>query len=278
MRLNNRSKPLAVVALTCILALIAGCSPTPSTPSAPAQMPELSYAMVDMQKVLEVHPSRVKLRQMEQTLAAAETKAADKTALLDAARAEFEAAMKIRQNQDKAALADKQKQLGDQLNEERRLFIEKLEAEYRPLLFNIDLKLKTVQHLPTDAQALQQEKTRLEAERQQKLKSKEDELGARFQKEMDALAQELAGQTDAYAKKWMDDRMQQLQSPVVSPEGEKQRQEIVELSSRMIQEVRTAVNKVAGQEKVDIVWLKQAVRKPVKDITDNVAREITNGK
>ena len=204
MRLSNRPKKIAVVALTCILAWSAGCSSTPSTPSSPAKTPEPSYAMVDMQKLLELHPSRAKLRQMEQAFAVAEAKTADKTALLDAARAEFEAAMKIRQNQDKAELADKQKQLGDQLNEERRLFIEKLEAEYRPLLFNIDLKLKTVQHLPTDAQALQQEKARLEAERQQKLKNKEDELGARFQKEMDALAQELAGKTDDYAKKWMN--------------------------------------------------------------------------
>ena len=128
------------------------------------------------------------------------------------------------------------------------------------------------------AQALQQEKTRIEAERTQKLKSKEDELGARFQKEMDAAAQELAGLSDSYAKKWMDDRMKEMQKPVVLPEQEKQRREIVDLSSQMIQEVRTAVNKVAGQEKIDIVWLKQAVRKPVKDITDTVAREITNGK
>ena len=278
MRLSTRPKKLAVVALTCMLAWSAGCSSTPSTPSSPAKLPEPSYAMVDMQQLLDLHPSRAKLRQMEQAFAAAEAKAADKTTLLDAARAEFEAAMKIRQNQDKALLADKQKQLSDQLNEERRLFIENLETEYRPLLFNIDLKLKTVQHLPTDAQALQQEKARLEAERQQKLKNKEDELGARFQKEMDALAQDLAGQTDDYAKKWMDDRMQQLQSPVVSPEREKQRQEIVELSNRMIQEVRAAVDKIAAQEKIEIVWLKQAVRKPVKDITDSVAREITNGK
>ena len=278
MRLSNRPKKLAVVALTCILAWSAGCSSTPSTPSSPAKLPEPSYAMVDMQQLLDLHPSRAKLRQMEQAFAAAEAKAADKTTLLDAARAEFEAAMKIRQNQDKALLADKQKRLSDQLNEERRLFIENLETEYRPLLFNIDLKLKTVQHLPTDAQALQQEKARLEAERQQKLKNKEDELGARFQKEMDALAQDLAGQTDDYAKKWMDDRMQQLQSPVVSPEREKQRQEIVELSSRMIKEVRAAVDKIAAQEKIEIVWLKQAVRKPVKDITDSVVREITIGK
>ena len=278
MRLSNRPKNFAVVALICILAWSAGCASTPSIPVAPVKAPEPTYAMVDMQKLLEAHPLRAKLRQMEQALAAAEAAVVDKAALIETVKLEFETAMKFRQNQDKAALATKQTQLGDQLNEERRLFMETLEAEYRPLQFNIDLKLKTVRQSPTDAQALQQEKMRLEAQREQKLKTKEDELTARFQKEMAAAAQKLAGQSDLYAKKWMDDRMQELQTPVVSPEQEKQRQEIVDLSSRMIQEVRTAVNKVAGQEKIDIVWLKQAVRNPVKDITDAVAREITNGK
>ena len=278
MRLVNKANTFAVLVLSGIILLSTGCASTPSKPASPAKLPEPTYAMVDMQKVLELHPSRTILRHMEQALAAMEESVADRIDATKIAQQEFEAAMKIRQNQDKAALAAKQTQLGDQLNEERRLFIDKLEAEYRPLLFNIDLKLKTLQQLPSDAQALQQEKARLEAERQQKLKSKEDELGARFQKEMEALTQDLAGQTDAYAKKWMNDRMQQLQSPVVSPDREKQRQEIVELSSRMIQEVRAAVDKIAAQEKIDIVWLKQAVRKPVKDITDSVAREITNGK
>ena len=278
MRLSTSPKPIVVAALTCILVWIAGCASTPPTNPSPTKASAPTYAMVDMQKLLEVHPLRAKLRQMEQDYTATEAAAADKTALLDAARLEFESAMKIRQNQDKAALATKQTQLGDRLNEERRLFIEKLEAEYRPLLFNLELKLKTVQHSPADAQVLQQEKTRLEAERSQKLQTKEDELAARFQKEMAAAAQELAEQSDAYAKKWMDDRMQALHKPVVSPEREKQRQEIADLSSRMIQELRTAVTKVAEQEKIDIVWLKQAVRKPVKDITDAVTREITNGK
>ena len=186
--------------------------------------------------------------------------------------------MKIRQNQDQAVLEKKQTELTDQLNSERRQFIEKLEAEYRPLLFNIELKLKSLQNSPTESQALQQEKSRLENESQQKLKTREDELAARFQREMKEFAQELSAKSDAYAKKWMDDRMQQLQSPAVSPEQEKLRQEIVELSSRMIQEVRAVVDKIAAQEKIEIVWLKQAVRKPMKDITDSVAREITNGK
>ena len=70
--------------------------------------------------------------------------------------------------------------------------------------------------------------------------------------------------------------MAQIQKPVVSPELTKQRQAIVELSNRMIADVRAMVTKVAVQEKIEIVWLKPAVRKPVKDITDLVVKELAN--
>jgi len=275
MRFNSKPKTIATaLGLAFILIWIGGCS---STSPAPPPKPVLPvYAMVDMQKLLDQHPSRAKLREMEQALAAAEAAGADKSALMDAARQEFESAMKIRQNEDKAAMEKKQNQLSDQLNEERRLYIEALAAEYNPLLFNLDLKLKTVQHSPTDAQALQQEKARLEAARQLKLKAKEDELAGRFSQEMDRYAADIANRSETYAKRWMDERMAQIQKPVVSPELAKQRQAIVELSNQMIADARAMVTKVAVQEKIEIVWLRPAVRQPIRDITEAVARELTS--
>ena len=278
MRLANRSKTIVFIGLLCLALLSFGCSKFSSTPTSPTKAPEPVYAMVDMQKVLDAHPERTRLRKMEQELSTSEATANDKSTLLDAAKTEFEAAMKIRQNQDQAVIEKKQTELTDQLNSERRQFIEKLEAEYRPLLFNIELKLKSLQNSPTESQALQQEKSRLENERQQKLKNKEDELVARFQTEMKDFAQALNAKSESYAKKWMDDRMQELQKPIVSPEREKQRQEIVALSGRMMQDVRNAVAVVAEREKIELVWLKPAVRKSVKDITELVTQEITKAK
>lgn len=278
MRLANRSRTIVVLGILGLVLWSAGCAVNPSTPAAPPKTPEPVYAMADMQKLLEAHPERARLRKMEQALAALDATAQDKRPLLEAAKSEFESAMKIRQNQDQAMIEKKQAELTEQLNVERRQFIEKLEAEYRPLLFNIDLKLKSLQNSPTESQSLQQEKSRLEYERQQKLKTKEDELAARFQSEMKEYAQELNGKSEAYAKKWMDDRMQELQKPIVSPEREKQRQEIVALSGRMMQDVRNAVATVAEREKIELVWLKPAVRKSVKDITDLVKQEITKAK
>ena len=234
--------------------------------------------MVDVQKALETHPQRAALRQMEQQLAADEAKAANDTQAMETARKEFEAAMKVRENEDKAALEAHQAKLGDELSEQRRQYADALEAEYRPLLFNIDLKLNTVQGTPAEKELLQKDRDRLETERRQKLKAREDELAARFQKEMDAFAAELSRKAEEYANQWMAERMQRLQQQAVSPEREKQRQAIVDLSERMIQDVRSAVAKIALQEKIEVVWLSKAVHKPLRDITDLVTRELANVK
>ena len=279
MRLANRSKIIVVLGCICLALWSAGCAVNSTAPTTPAKTPEPVYAMVDMQKLLEAHPERARLRKMEQALATMEAaKSQDKSQLLEAAKTEFESAMKIRQNQDQAMIEKKQTELTEQLNVERQQFIEKLEAEYRPLLFNIDLKLKSLQNSPTELQHLQQEKSRLENERQQKLKAREDELAARFQSQMKEFAQALNADSETYAKKWMDDRMRELQKPVASPEREKQRQEVIALSGRMMQDVRKAVAMVAEREKIELVWYKPAVRKSVKDITELVTQEITKAK
>ena len=278
MRFRQQRNILAALALACILTAVAGCASKQPATSPPAKSPEAVQAMVDVQKVMDAHPLRGKLRQMEQELAAAEAKAAADTSDQDIARQEFETAMNVRQSEDKAALEKKQTQLGDELNEQRRSYIDELEKEYRPLLFNIDLKLKTVQITPAEKETLQKELDRLLAERQQKLKMKEDELAARFQKEMDAFAAELSEKTDAYAKQWTEARMKRLQQNAVSPERERRRQAIVELSNQLIDDVRSTVAKVALREKIEVVWLRQAVHTPLKDITDTVAKELANVK
>ena len=278
MRFRQQRKLLTALALGCILTAFTGCASQKPAPPPPAKPAAPAHAMVDVQKVLEAHPLRSKLRQMEQELTATEAKAAADTSAMDTARREYETAMKVREDSDKTDLAKKQTELGDELTEQRRSYIDTLEKEYRPLLFNIDLKLNTVQVSAMEKEALQKERDRLLAERQQKLKAKEDELAARFQKEMDAFAAELAGKSEAYAKQWMEQRMQRLQQETASPEREKQRQAIVELSNRMIDDVRAAVAKIALQEKLELVWLRPAVHMPIKDITDLVTREIANAK
>ena len=96
---------------------------------------------------------------------------------------------------------------------------------------------------------------------------------------MDAFATDISKKSEAYANQWMADRMKKIEQVAApSPEMEKQRREMLELSGKMVQDIRTAVTKVAVQEKIDMVWLRAAVRQPLKDITDQVARELANTK
>ena len=270
---DKRRKIVAAFAWCCLLVSVAGCSSAPPAPS--EKVVALRHGVVNMQRLLEAHPEREKLRQIERSLAAADAGGGESQAAMDTARREYDTAMEVRQNQDKVALEKKEAQLREEMSEQRRLFIEALAAEYRSILLNLDLKLKAVQLSPTESQSLQKERERVEAERQQKQVAKEDALVARFQQEMSKFADELSAQAKDYANKWMDDRLQRLKTDSVKPEQEKRRQEFAELSGKMMQDVRQAVSKVAQQEKLDIVWTRLVARQQAIDITDAVARELT---
>ena len=107
MRFRLHRKTLTALSLGCLLAWSAGCASAPPVAVPPAKPPVTVHAMVDTQKLMEAHPSRSKLRQMEQALAEADAKAADNTTAMETGRQEFEAAMKVRENEDKAAIEEK---------------------------------------------------------------------------------------------------------------------------------------------------------------------------
>jgi len=268
---NDKRRKVIAFFACCLLVFVAGCASAPTPPA--EKVAGLRHGVANMQRLLEAHPEWEKLRQLERSLAAAD--AGPSQTSLDTARREFDTAMEARQHQDKVAVEKKEEQFRGELGEQRRLFIETLEAEYQPILFNLDLKLKTVQLSPTESQSLQKERARVEAERQQKLAAKDAALTAQFQQEMSKFADALSVQTKDYANKWMDDRMQQLKTDSVNPEKEKRQQEFVELSGKIKQDVRSAVSKVAQQEKLDIVWTRLVARQQAIDITDAVAGELT---
>ena len=70
MRFTNKTDLFCILALAGFLMFGAGCAATAPGPATPPKPAAPVYAMVDMQKLLERHPERAKLRQMEQALAA----------------------------------------------------------------------------------------------------------------------------------------------------------------------------------------------------------------
>ena len=260
-----------------VAAGVAGCAQTNQTAgNAPGQSVAMRHGMVKLQALVEAHPDWVKLRQLEEAVRASELAAGPSETAMDIARQEYEAAMKIRQNADMQALEQKEAELQDTLNKERQAYIEQLEAEYRSQLFDLDLKLQTVQYSPAEKQKLQTERARLEAERQQKLQAKDKELQEKFTRETDAYASSLKSSTAAYADEWMRERGARMRAETVaSPDLEKQKQELNAASGKMMQDIKRSVAIVAEKEKLDMVWIYPAVRQQATDITDLVKRELT---
>ena len=54
MRLANCSKTVVGLGIICLVLWSAGCAVNPTTPTTPTKAPEPVYAMVDMQKLLEL--------------------------------------------------------------------------------------------------------------------------------------------------------------------------------------------------------------------------------
>ena len=256
---------------------LAGCAQTPPAADKAADKPAvMRHGMVKVQTLLEAHPQWTKLRQLEQEVAAADSPASPSSEAMTAAKQEFEAAMKARQNDDLQAIQQKELQMQDSLNAERRAYMDELETEYRTLLVNIDLKLKTVQYAPTEKQQLQAERSRLESEMQQKLQAKDKALEEKFKQETNAYADKLKSDSEVYADSWIKDQMTRMkQETAASPDLDKQRQELNELSARVMQDMKQAVSVVAEREKLDMVWVYPAVKYQGIDITDAVKRELT---
>ena len=266
---------LLIIAM--VLSGIAGCAPAPQ----PAQEKPaaVKHGMVKMQQLLEAHPQQEKLRQLEQSVAAAEEQSRRPSAeAMNEAKLEFDAAMEVRRNQDLQTIDKKEAQLKEKLNDERRVFLERLEAEYRPQLVNLDLKLATLQYAPAEKQKVQQERDRVEAERQGKIAAKDAELAAVFKKESSNFVDELSRSSKAYADQWMNERMSRMQKEAAAsaalPAAETQRKEMLELSGRVMRDIKQAVTVVAEREKIDMVWVYPVVRQQATDITDAVVREL----
>lgn len=266
---------LLIIAI--VLSGIAGCATAPQP--APEKPAVLKHGMVKMQQLLEAHPQQEKLRQLEQSVAVAtEQSQRPSTEVMNEAKREFDAAMEVRRNQDLQAIDKKEAQLKEKLNDERRVFLESLEAEYRPQLVNLDLKLATLQYAPAEKQKVQQERDRVEAEQQSKIAAKDAALAAIFKKESAEFVDELSQNTKAYADQWMNERMSRMKTETAaaaaSPAVEAQRKEMMELSGRVMRDIKQAVTVVAEREKLDIVWVYPVVRQQATDITDAVIREL----
>lgn len=201
---------------------IAGCG-TKQQAQDTTEPPAPQVAVVDMNKAIKAHPKYnqlMALGQQADTIAAqleaqqlAGTRQTAVAAIPNpnmtdnqlaelnkASSQEFSAKMAAKQDELTPRIAAKAETVRATLSNEMNAYTEQLDKEYKPQIFNLQLKLKTVQLTKEETTGLQAELEKLQNQRSDALKVKHDQLAGRMDElvapEKAAVEQQLA----AYAK------------------------------------------------------------------------------
>lgn len=273
--------------------------------------------VIDLNKAVEVHPKYQQLltlkkelntivaqAEVEQQQAAAKAKPQaggllppDGAALNTALEQEFKEKMAAKQAELQQTLAAKAGDLHSKLETELKEYSSEVDQEYQPQIFNLQLKLKTVQLSQEELTALQAEVQKLQQIRSEKLAIKEKELSERMNAslapEQAAAEQQLA----AYAKELQAELAQKaaaasaeiaarnqasLDSLAPDPgavtgqlaqQAGMKRQEIQVLEEFILQDVRDKAAKIAAERQLDSVIANVQVNVSAMDITEAVIAE-----
>jgi len=273
--------------------------------------------VIDLNKAVEVHPKYQQLltlkkelntivaqAEVEQQQAAAKAKPQaggllppDGAALNTALEQEFKEKMAAKQAELQQTLAAKAGDLHSKLETELKEYSSEVDQEYQPQIFNLQLKLKTVQLSQEELTALQAEVQKLQQMRSEKLAIKEKELSERMNAslapEQAAAEQQLA----AYAKELQAELAQKaaaasaeiaarnqasLDSLAPDPgavtgqlaqQAGMKRQEIQVLEEFILQDVRDKAAKIAAERQLDSVIANVQVNVSAMDITEAVIAE-----
>jgi hypothetical protein len=287
--------------------LVSGCSRQPvadTTPTPPA--PALGY--IDMQKALQAHPKYQELEglqkqlttlifQIEQQGASAEMNSAvaDGAGLQEMAGQEFQARMAAKEAAVNARLEATANQRGQTAATEMKAYEEEINRTFQPQIFNIQLKIRTLQLSKEELAGLQQQLDKLGKERSDRLSAQEQQQRSRMEtalapdkaaagRELETFAgklhEELAAKQAAQTA-GMEQRAAELgagtglagDSTDLRQQAERKQQEITALQVVILQDVQDKAAKVAAEQNMDTVLTHILVNVSATDITAKVVAE-----
>lgn len=307
---------MKVLIMMLVLVLFtAGCG-TKQTQEPKVQTPQVG--IIDMTKAIKGHP---KYKQLMDLTAQADTMAsqleAQQIALVqktqsvqsspEVSQTEMDELNKVFSQEFNAKMSAKQEELTPRINakadEVRRTlsaemdaYNDQIEKEYDPLLFNLQLKIKTVQSSKEETAVLQTELEKLQAQRSEALAKKQQELVLRMDElvtpEKNAVEEELA----VYAKQLNEDlgkqaaakqaeimgrsnEQQQMMAQSDQVSGQLQQQlvmkqkEIEALQGFIITNIKEKTATVGTEGNYDAILTNVAVNVSAVDITTKVITE-----
>ncbi|MBP2639139.1 MAG: outer rane chaperone Skp (OmpH) [Firmicutes bacterium] len=293
------------------LVLAPGCFKQPAQETKPSVVN--SFGIIDLQKATEAHPKypevaglqkqlntlvfQINQRQSSMlrdtaTLASVESSAA--AGLQKTLEHEFQSRMAAKQEEINTRLEKSSLQFRRALIDEMKAFEEEVDRQIEPQLINIQLKMRTLQLTQEEKTALQQNFEKLQKERTDRLRLREQQLHAKLEtwlapqrraadQELSAFAQQLqlelaqkeAAQKDQFAARALppftaaDGSLPELQM-----RADRKQQEIAGLKEEILRDVRDKTAKVAISMQLDVVLANILVNSSAIDITGNVIAEL----
>lgn len=315
MLFKRTSIPLVVI-MVSVAIFAAGCfnKSAKDTNAVPANI-----GIIDMAKAVQAHPryneflsqkqelntlvaqGQAQARQQAAVAATPQLSASsiqDSAALNAALEQEFKEKMTAKQSELHQKLSVKAEALRQQLTDQMNAYTAELDKEYQPQIFNLQLKLKTVQLKKEEMEALQTEIEKLQQTRHEMLTLKEKQLAeqmdAAMAPEQAAVEQQLAdfskqlnsqlAEKAAVKGAEISSRNQAGISALTTSTADNglreleqkaglKRQEIAALEQTIIQDVRDKAAKVAAERQLDSVITNVQVNITAVDITEAVIAE-----
>jgi Skp family chaperone for outer membrane proteins len=306
--------------MIALMMLVAGCGTKqqveePKTPEKP------QVGVIDINKAVKSHPKYNQLQSLEQeantiaaqvqaqqTAAAQRNQAAlptsdmsqgDMSELNKAFQQQFNEKMSVKEKEVNTKLATKENTIHQTLSGEFKTYTDQVDKEYQPQIFNLQLKLKTVQLTKEEAASLQGELEKLQSQQADKLAAKQKELAAKMdemlapdktaaQQELEAYSkqvnEEISKQAAAKQTEIAARNNQLLSAPSTTLQGQAadgskeqqlvmKQQEIQALQDSIIENIRDKTSKVAIERGFEAVLTNVTVNVSAVDITDAVIAE-----
>lgn len=301
--------------ILALMMLVAGCG---TKQVQDTKEPQTQVGVVDIKKAVQSHPKYNQLLSLEQEArkiaaqdqaqqAAMVQKAQENLVLPEGSQGdlaelnkifqqEFTEKMSVKEKEINARLAAKENVIHQTLSDELKIYADGLDKEYQPQIFNLQLKLKTVQLTKEEAASLQEQLEKLQTQYADKMSDKQKQLAVQMTEKMApdkvAAEQELeaysklvneeiskkasAKQAEIAARNMPNLPMPAANSQVPDTFGQQlmmKQQEIQALQNSIIQDVKDKAGKIAIESGFEAVLTNVVMNVSGVDITDAVIKE-----
>ncbi len=295
--------------------LVAGCG---TKQVQDTKEPQPQVGVVDIKKAVQSHPKYNQLLSLEQeartisaqaeaqqaamiqktqgVLAMPEMSQGDLAELNKASQQEFMEKMSAKEKEINTKLAAKENAIHQTLSEEFKSYADELDKEYQPQIFNLQLKLKTVQLTKEETASLQEQLETLQTQHGDKISQKQNQLTAQMTAKMAPDKAAAEQELEAYSKLVNEElskkasvkqaeiaarNSQQLTIPAANnQESDKsaqqlimKKQEIQALQNSIIQNIKDKTGKIAIESGFEAVLTNVVVNVNGVDITAAVIAE-----